>query len=89
MVYPDWVVEMLVREKLFNWLVLEKGWYKKRCLSALCWRKVGLRKTVYPAWMGGNLFMRHGSEKLWSEESCLFGLSFSGTLVRRKVIYPA
>ena len=44
-------------------------------LSPLCWRKVGLRKTVYPAWMGGNLFIRPGSEKCWSEESCLFGLS--------------
>ena len=44
-------------------------------LSALCWRKVGLRKTVYPALMGGNLFIWPGSEKCWSEESCLFGLS--------------
>ena len=56
-------------KKVFNWLVLEKGWYKKGCLSALCWRKVGLRKTVYPAWMEGNLFIRPGSKKRWSEES--------------------
>ena len=57
-------------------------------LSALCWRKVGLRKTVYPAWMGGNLFIWPGSEKCWSEESCLSGLG-QRKVGLRKVVYQA
>ena len=55
--------------------MLEKSWYKKRCYPPSVGEKFGLRKTVYPAWMGGNLFIRPGSVKCWSEETCLFGLS--------------
>ena len=56
---------------------------KKKCLSGLARKKVGLRKVVYPAWIVERLFIRSSSEKSWSEKSCLFGLG------RREVVYPA
>ena len=60
-----------------------ESWSEKSCLSGLGQRKVGLRKVVYPAWIGGRLFIRPGLEK-----KCLSGLA-RRKVDLRKVVYSA
>ena len=45
----------MVLEKSFIWTGSQKGWSEKSCLTGLCWRKVGIRKDVYPPSVGEKL----------------------------------
>ena len=84
-VYPARLRKLFIRPRS------GKSWSHKSYLSDPGGRKVGLRKVVYPAWIGERLFIRPGLEKkclsglAWRKidlRSCLSGLG------RREIVYP-